>query len=98
MNQRISLTLIVRNEAAHLADCLESVQDNVDEMIIVDTGSTDDTLRIAKRYTPHVYSFPWNNDFSAARNFALEMQLVIGSWHSMPTRKFCAKIRSAFMP
>ncbi len=78
MNQRISLTMIVRNEAAHLADCLESVQDKVDEMIIVDTGSTDDTLRIAKRYTPHVYSFPWNNDFSAARNFALEH--ATGDW------------------
>lgn len=78
MNQRISLTMIVRNEAAHLADCLESVRDKVDEIILVDTGSTDDTVIIAKRYTPHVYSFPWNNDFSAARNFALEH--ATGDW------------------
>ncbi|MDR3587832.1 MAG: glycosyltransferase [Desulfosporosinus sp.] len=78
MNERISLTMIVRNEAAHLADCLESVKDKVDEMIIVDTGSTDDTISIARRYTPHVFTFPWRNDFSAARNFALEH--ATGDW------------------
>ena len=72
MNELISLTMIVRNESAHLANCLESVKNEVDEIIIVDTGSTDDTVRIAERYTPNVYSFPWNNDFSAARNFAIK--------------------------
>jgi len=72
MNQRISLIMIVRNEVAHLADCLESVKDKVDEMIIVDTGSTDDTISIAQRYTPNVHTFSWHNDFSAARNFAIE--------------------------
>lgn len=78
MNERISLTMIVRNGSAHLADCLESVKDKVDEIIIVDTGSTDDTFSIAQRYTPHVYSFSWHNDFSAARNFAIEH--ASGDW------------------
>lgn len=78
MNERISLTMIVRNESAHLADCLESVKDKVDEMIIVDTGSTDDTISIAQRYTPNVHTFSWHNDFSAARNFAIEH--ASGDW------------------
>ncbi|GAB6152844.1 TPR domain-containing glycosyltransferase [Desulfosporosinus burensis] len=78
MNERISLTMIVRNESAHLSECLESVKNEVDEIVIVDTGSTDDTVSIAQRYTPNVYSFPWNNDFSAARNFAIEH--ASGDW------------------
>lgn len=78
MNERISLTMIVRNESAHLADCLESVKDKVDEMIIVDTGSFDDTISIAKQYTPYIYTFNWCHDFSAARNFAIEH--ATGDW------------------
>lgn len=70
--QRISLAIIVRNEGRRLKECLESVKDIVDEIVIVDTGSCDDTVRIAKQYTDKVYSFPWGNDFSAARNFAIE--------------------------
>ena len=78
MNEWISLTMIVKNEAAHLADCLESVKNIVDEIIIVDTGSTDDTLSIAQRFTPNVFTFPWHDDFSAARNFAIEH--ASGDW------------------
>jgi len=78
MNQRISLTMIVRNESAHLANCLESIKNEVDEIVIVDTGSIDDTINIAQRYTSNVYSYPWNNDFSAARNFAIEH--ASGDW------------------
>ncbi|WP_310604311.1 glycosyltransferase [Anaerosporobacter sp.] len=64
----ISLCLIVKDEAARLDNCLKSVAEAVDEIIIVDTGSTDETKEIAKRYTEHVYDFAWCDDFSAARN------------------------------
>ena len=66
----ISLCMIVKNEEAVLARCLESVKDVVDEIIIVDTGSTDKTKQIAYRYTQNVYDFEWIDDFSAARNYS----------------------------
>lgn len=66
----ISLCMIVKNEEAILARCLDTVADLVDEIIIVDTGSTDATKEIAARYTEHIYDFKWIDDFSAARNFA----------------------------
>lgn len=66
----ISLCMIVKNEAETLARCLDSVADLMDEMIIVDTGSTDETKEIAARYTDQIYDFPWADDFSAARNFS----------------------------
>ena len=66
----ISLCMIVKNEQDVLARCLESVAEAVDEIVIVDTGSTDQTIAIAKQYTDHVYSFGWVDDFAAARNFA----------------------------
>lgn len=58
----ISLCMIVKNEEANLARCLDSVAGLVDEMIIVDTGSTDRTVEIASGYTKNVYSYPWKND------------------------------------
>ena len=66
----LSLCMIVRNEAENLARCLDSVSGVVEEMIILDTGSTDDTKVIARRYTPHVYDYVWRDDFAAARNAA----------------------------
>lgn len=66
----ISLCMIVKNEARILRRCLDSVADLVDEIIIVDTGSTDDTKKIAAEYTAKLYDFKWIDDFSAARNFA----------------------------
>lgn len=66
----ISLCMIVKNEEAVLERCLASISDLMDEIIIVDTGSTDHTKEIAKRYTEQIYDFPWQNDFSAARNFS----------------------------
>lgn len=66
----ISLCMIVKNEEAILARCLDSIADLMDEIIIVDTGSTDRTRVIASRYTDKIYDFPWSNDFSAARNFS----------------------------
>lgn len=66
----ISLCLIVKNEEKTLARCLESVRSAVDEIIIVDTGSDDQTKAIAAAFTNAVYDFAWINDFAAARNFA----------------------------
>lgn len=66
----ISMCMIVKNEADILEETLDSVQAVVDEMIIVDTGSTDNTKEIAQKYTEHVYDFEWIDDFSAARNAA----------------------------
>jgi len=60
--------MIVKNEEDVLARCLDSIKDTVDEIIIVDTGSTDSTKDIARKYTNKVYDFEWVQDFSAARN------------------------------
>src|SRR3989339_212964 len=68
---RLTLSMIVKNEEKYIKDCLESVKDIADEIIIIDTGSTDDTIKIAESYGAKVYNFEWVNDFSAARNFAL---------------------------
>ena len=68
----ISLCMIVKNEEAVLARCLNSIAELVDEMVIVDTGSTDKTKEIAQSYGAKVYDFPWQDDFSLARNFAFD--------------------------
>ncbi len=74
----LSLCMIVKNEADRLAQCLESVQSFADEMVILDTGSTDDTMAIARQCGATVRQHPWNNDFAEARNIAL--QYVISDW------------------
>lgn len=66
----ISLCMIVKNEEALLARCLDSLKDLMDEIIIVDTGSHDRTKEIAAVYTDKIYDYEWNNDFAAARNFS----------------------------
>lgn len=66
----ISLCMIVKNEERILARCLDSIADLMDEIIVVDTGSTDATKEIAARYTDKIYDFQWIDDFSEARNFA----------------------------
>lgn len=68
----ISLCMIVKNEEEVLSRCLDSVQGAVEEIIIVDTGSTDNTVNIARKYTNQVLFFPWKDDFSAARNVSFE--------------------------
>ena len=67
---KISLCMIVKNEEQVLSRCLDSIKDFVDEIVIVDTGSTDSTKQIAKKYTEKVYDFEWIDDFSKARNFS----------------------------
>lgn len=67
----ISAVMIVKDEEDTLADCLTNLTTQVDEIVVVDTGSTDDTKKIAKNYPiVKLYDFPWNDDFSEARNFA----------------------------
>lgn len=66
----ISLCMIVKNEEALLARCLDSLRDLMDEIIIVDTGSDDRTKEIAAAYTDKIYDYVWNDDFAAARNFS----------------------------
>ncbi len=66
----ISCVMIVKNEESILARCLDSIRDLMDEIVIVDTGSTDKTKEIARKYTDKIYDFTWTGDFSDARNFA----------------------------
>lgn len=68
----LSLTMIVKNEERNLFKCLESVKDFVDDIIVIDTGSTDQTKDIAQSFGARVFDFEWNNDFAAARNFSIQ--------------------------
>ncbi|MCR5502651.1 MAG: glycosyltransferase family 2 protein [Lachnospiraceae bacterium] len=69
----VSLCMIVKNEEKVLDRCLSSMADLMDEIIIVDTGSTDRTKEIASKYTDRIYDFEWVDDFSAPRNYAFEL-------------------------
>ncbi len=66
----VSLCMIVKNEEDVIGRCLDSVKDVVDEIIVVDTGSTDKTREILSKYTDKIYDFEWIKDFGAARNFS----------------------------
>src|SRR5438876_349352 len=67
----ISACLIVKNEQRFLRECLRSVQPLVDEIVVVDTGSTDRTKEIALDFGARVFDFKWNDSFAAARNASL---------------------------
>jgi len=73
-----SVCLIVKNEAEHLGRCLESVKGLADEIIVVDTGSTDGTVELARKSGARVICAKWTNDFSRARNLSLEA--ARGKW------------------
>ena len=74
----ISLCMIVKNEENNLRDCLNSIKEYVDEIVVVDTGSTDRTLKIAEEMGAKTSTYIWNDDFSAARNASIE--LATCSW------------------
>ena len=67
MSTGISLCMIVKNEEKFIQGCLESVKSIVDDIIIVDTGSTDGTLDLIRPFNPKIFHYTWNNDFAAAR-------------------------------
>ncbi|NCJ07972.1 tetratricopeptide repeat protein [Synechococcales cyanobacterium C] len=75
---RVSLCMIVRDEAARLPRCLASTQGLVDEIVVLDTGSEDETVRVARRWGAQVYEAPWEDDFALARNIALAK--ATGDW------------------
>ena len=75
---RLSVCLIVKNEERHLGRCLESVRGLADEIVVVDTGSSDRTVAIAREHGARVTHFTWCDDFSAAKNFSIEQ--ATGDW------------------
>ncbi len=74
----VSATLIVRDEENFLDGCLSSIRDLIDEIVVVDTGSRDRTREIALSHDASVFDYAWHDDFSAARNFALDR--AHGDW------------------
>lgn len=75
---KISTCYIVKNEAENLAKSIKSLKTQVNEIVVVDTGSTDNTITVARKLGARVYSFPWQENFSKARNFALSK--AKGDW------------------
>lgn len=69
----ISLCMIVKNEAGVIARCLDSAAGIADEIVVVDTGSTDNTQEIVRTFTDKLYEFTWTDNFAAARNFAFSL-------------------------
>ncbi|SCY05592.1 Tetratricopeptide repeat-containing protein [Lachnospiraceae bacterium XBB2008] len=72
MDMDISVCIIARNEDNHIEECLKRLRPCKFEVIVVDTGSIDRTMELAKKYTDNIYQFTWCSDFSAARNFSIE--------------------------
>ena len=75
---KISACIIVKNEEKNIVRCIESYKSIVNEIIVVDTGSTDKTVEMARKLGAMVYQYRWNDDFAAAKNYALDM--ANGEW------------------
>jgi glycosyltransferase involved in cell wall biosynthesis len=75
---KISSCLIAKNEAENISRCLESIKSISNEIIVVDTGSTDNTVEIAKSFGARVFFYEWDNNFSNAKNYALDK--ATGDW------------------
>ena len=71
-SSKISVCIIAKNEEKMLQQCLQSVKDIAYEIIVVDTGSTDKTVEIAKNFNAKIYHFEWQDDFALARNESLK--------------------------
>jgi len=78
IGNNLSVCLIARNEERFLGQCLQSVRGLATQIVVVDTGSTDRTMEIAREFGAEIYSFAWCDDFAAARNAALEH--ATGNW------------------
>lgn len=97
MGRPVSVAMIVKDEAALLGDCLESIRSAADEICVVDTGSRDETAAIARRFGAKIGEFAWCDDFAAARNASL--RLCTGDWilvldaDERLTGVDCAKVR-----
>ena len=78
--QSISACMILKNEEDNLSKCLKSIRTQVDEIIIADTGSTDSTIEIAKKYADKVVSIDWTDDFSEARNKSIALANSDTDW------------------
>lgn len=78
MDSKISLCMIAKNEAGNIGRCLASVKEIVDEIVVIDTGSSDNTVEIARKFGAVIHTFSWNENFSDARNASLE--LATGDW------------------
>ena len=70
--RKLSVCIIVKNEEENLKKCLLALLAFPFEIVVVDTGSADRTVEVAKRYTEQVYDFAWCDDFAAAKNFAIQ--------------------------
>ena len=79
---RLSICMMIKNESKHLDACLKAIapilKNVTSELVIVDTGSTDNSVEIAKKYTDKLYFHEWNNDFSAMRNTSISY--CSGEW------------------
>jgi FkbM family methyltransferase len=75
---QLSVCLIVKNEETFLPQCLKSIRDLASQIVVVDTGSHDRTVEIAREFGAEIHSFAWSDDFAAARNVAL--QFATGDW------------------
>lgn len=80
MSAQISICIIGKNEEKHIGNCLESLSALGIPIIYTDTGSTDNTVPIAEKYTNHIFHFDWINDFSAARNYCAEQASTDWVW------------------
>ena len=74
----LGASIIVKNEQDHLRRCLSSIHHLCDEIVVVDTGSTDNTIAVAHEFGARVLERPWNDDFAAARNFSLDA--ITATW------------------